>query len=615
MMKAGTTPRRRRLRSFSLLAIGAAALLFIIGVVVYQTLAASSVPTVSSFLANDQSLSWVGGPTTFSAEVSNASRCILSAKPPIKGLSAKLDCQSGRVRVKVTLPKNTGPAIKYSFGLSIIGTTTIRAKPISLTIGAAPLLTGVRSLVSDGSGQCAVFRSGRVDCWGVNLYGEIGNGTFGGPVGGYGAGTDGSFDTPQAVSGISNAVSLASDGDRSNCALLSTGRVDCWGWVGVGQLGNGSIPRGWQGYTTPQPVIGIDDAISLNGSGSGEGGYCAVLSTGSVECWGDNDGGQLGNGTTGGPTGEGGYDTPQQVIGITDAVAVASAESEQGGSCALLSTGEVKCWGDNVSGELGNGTVGGPDGRFASSYDTPQTVIGINNAISITGSAISLSGVFEGVQGGPSSYCAVLSTGKVACWGDNNEGELGNGTTAGKSGSCCGGVPQNVAGVTDAVSVSGSSGHYCAVFATGGVDCWGDNEGGELGNGTTGGPDCVTGTTGHCDDTPQAVVGIRNAVSLSIGGGNNCALLSTHSVECWGYNGYGEVGKGNSSRAGQCDCVDTAQPINGIRDAVSVAIGPCAVLSNGRVDCWGDNLEGGLGIGTTGGPDNGGYDTPQAVRY
>ncbi|MGD0394970.1 MAG: RCC1 repeat-containing protein, partial [Acidimicrobiales bacterium] len=101
--------------------------------------------------------------------------------------------------------------------------------------------------------------------------------------------------------------------------------------------------------------------------------YCALLATGGLECWGDNFYGELGNGTTGGPDEENGYDTPRPVTGITDAVSVVATESGDVGYCAVLSTGGVECWGDNRFGELGNGTVGGPDGEDG--YDTPQAVL------------------------------------------------------------------------------------------------------------------------------------------------------------------------------------------------------------------------------------------------
>jgi alpha-tubulin suppressor-like RCC1 family protein len=273
--------------------------------------------------------------------------------------------------------------------------------------------------------------------------------------------------------------------------VLSTGAVDCWGNNIDGELGNGTTggPDGGLNYDTPQAVTGLTDAVSL--TSENHGSYCAVLSTGGVNCWGENEFGQLGNGTTGGPDGgvnygEPGYDSPQAVKGITDAVSLTS--DSQGSYCAVLSTGAVKCWGYNYYGEVGHGTTGGPDG--AGGYDRPRAVTGITDAVSL-----SSDGRLD------ESYCAVLSTGAVNCWGDNGSGELGNGTTGGPDGEDGYDTPQAVTGLTDAVSVSSDGGaSYCALLSTGAADCWGYNDGGELGNGTTGGPDGA-----HGDDTPTAV--------------------------------------------------------------------------------------------------------------
>ena len=160
--------------------------------------------------------------------------------------------------------------------------------------------------------------------------------------------------------------------------MLSTGGVDCWGDNNYGELGNGTIGGTDEylnatGYDTPQAVTGITNAVSVNGEGLGS--YCAVLSTGGVDCWGVTATASLGNGTTGGPDGEDGYDTPQAVTGITNAVSVVSegiTDHSDQTYCATISTGTVECWGDNPDGQLGNGTIDGPDGEYG--YDTPQEV-------------------------------------------------------------------------------------------------------------------------------------------------------------------------------------------------------------------------------------------------
>jgi alpha-tubulin suppressor-like RCC1 family protein len=293
-------------------------------------------------------------------------------------------------------------------------------------------ITDAVSLADDADGdECAVLSTGGVDCWGNNVWGQLGNGTTGGPDG------DSPFlgyDTPQAVTGITDAVSLASELGDSNCALLATGAVNCWGG-NAGELGNGTVggPDGENGYDTPQAVTGITDAVSVTADADGE--YCAVLSTGQVECWGYNGDGELGIGTIGGPDGDDGFDTPQVVTGITDATSVASYDVLTGynnfGFCAVLSTGLVDCWGGNANGQLGNGHIGGID--FEEGYDAPQAVTGITKAVSVTSDA---SGNF--------GNCALLSTKTMDCWGYNGDSELGDGTAGGPDGKAAYDTPQPV---------------------------------------------------------------------------------------------------------------------------------------------------------------------------
>jgi alpha-tubulin suppressor-like RCC1 family protein len=264
----------------------------------------------------------------------------------------------------------------------------------------------------------------------------------------------------------------------------------------------------------PPPLAGVRSVTT------GALTTCALLTTGSIDCWGDDSYGEIGNGTTDGPN-EGGYDTPQAVTGITDATSVASAGVS---FCALLTTGSVDCWGADAYGELGNGKFNGPDcflSGIGYCYDTPQVVTGITNARSVTSE--------------DNGYCAVLTTGGVGCWGDNSYGELGNGTIDGPHGEEGYDKPQVVTGITDAMAVTSGGGSPCALLATGSVDCWGYNYYGELGNGTT-----------VDSDVPVAVTGITDAMAVTSDGLDSCALLATGSVDCWGYNYYGELGNGTT---------------------------------------------------------------------
>src|SRR3989441_3000983 len=251
------------------------------------------------------------------------------------------------------------------------------------------------------------------------------------------------------------------------CMRLPAGTVQCWGRNNFGQLGNGdgnladsSVPVAVRGLTTATRVV------------TGDSHTCALLGDGTVQCWGVGDSGQRGDGTFNNIS-----TVPVAVVGLGNAVAVAARGYH---SCALLGDGTVWCWGRNVDGQLGNGTRASVDcspGSCGSS--TPVQVGGI------TGAAAVIAGGYH--------TCALLSDGTVQCWGRNAEGQLGDGTTTSSS------TPVRVGGVTGAVAVSAGILHTCALLANGTVKCWGavGNGFGQLGNGATTGsstPVTVTGT-------------------------------------------------------------------------------------------------------------------------
>ena len=174
---------------------------------------------------------------------------------------------------------------------------------------------------------------------------------------------------------------------------------------------------------------------------TGEYTNCAVTDMGGVKCWGYNYNGELGNGTATDSL------TPVDVSGLTSGVVFVSNGYKH--TCALTSTGGVKCWGFNVDGELGDGSI--------ISKNTPVDVSGLTSGVA-------------GISANGYHTCAVMNTGTVKCWGYNAFGELGDGTTTNRS------SPVNVTGLTSGVSVvKAGSYHTCALMSAGGVKCWGQN--------------------------------------------------------------------------------------------------------------------------------------------
>ena len=351
------------------------------------------------------------------------------------------------------------------------------------------------------------------------------------------------------VATLGNVTSLVSNAQSgSTCALISTGKVDCWGNNNSGQLGNGSTTDS----DVPVPAIGLSGVKALATSYDG-GSFCAVLSTGNVKCWGNNGNGQLGNGNTTS------FTLPVSVKNISTATAITGGDF---GFCAVLSTGHVDCWGYGGNGELGNGTF--------NSSDVPVAVHTIANATAIA------------TDRDDGTYCALLSTGHVDCWGSRAQGQLGNGSTTSSD------VPVAAKGISTATAVAGSAdttGSFCARLSTGHADCWGYNGFGELGNGTT-----VTFTL------PVAVKNLSTATAVSGGQDGFCARLSTSHLDCWGYGGSGDLGNGTFNN--DSDVPVAVRKITNATQAVGGDFGFCALLSTSHVDCWGSNGSGELGNGT-----------------
>ncbi len=338
------------------------------------------------------------------------------------------------------------------------------------------------------------------------------------------------------------AVGLESDGSGA-CAILYHRDVKCWGLNNFGQLGDDN----GKPSSVPVSVSGLTGVLSLVGESS-QGGYCAVLLSGGVDCWGTNTSGALGNGSTTLAQ----ADVPVAVTGISDATNGATNNAFT--YCMLLSSESVRCWGDNTDGQLGDGTT-------AASSNVPVGVIGVFKPV--------------GLASDGTSFCAQLKSGGAQCWGSNADGALGSGSTAASSN-----VPVAVQGLSYIQKLFARVGGYCVVIDGGGVKCWGSDADGSLGDGKAPGYSAV----------PVAVKGPSGVSSLD----GTCAVLSNGTVKCWGSGTDGELGNGTSGRPS-----DVAVPVKGLTGVVQVVGDYCALLKSGGVDCWGSNdNDGALGNGS-----------------
>ena len=384
---------------------------------------------------------------------------------------------------------------------------------------------------------CGIRAGGNTLCWGSSASGQVGDG-----------GTD-THDTPQDVSGVNDAISLAT-GDHFGCAIRVRGIARCWGRGSDGQLGNGSTGDRFSSVS----VQSLDNAVAIAAGGRHA---CALRADGSVHCWGANDSGQLGNNSLTRRT------SPVAAIGIAGDIG-ARALAMHGHVCALRGNGTVACWGGNGTGGLGDGTT--------ASTGLPVAVAGVTNATQ--------------VAVGSGHSCARIADGTVRCWGNNNNGQVGDGTTVTPRL-----APVTVPNVTDVIAVATGSVHTCVLRAGGSMLCWGDNQFGQLGDLSTN--DSSTPRIPLLN-TPTPTP-LRGVVAIAAASVNTCARLVSGNVACWGRNDAGQLGI-NSTVTPQ-----TTPRTMSTSEVVSVATAnhSCVIRANGASACTGGNAAGQLGDGTT----------------
>ncbi|GIX35138.1 MAG: chromosome condensation regulator RCC1 [Lysobacteraceae bacterium] len=448
------------------------------------------------------------------------------------------------------------------------------------------LVSGLPSAVAqlDGGNHhtCVIAQGGTLRCWGLNLHGQIGDGT-----------TQRAY-TPTRPAGLGDDIVAVATGLYHTCAATSTGTMHCWGDNHLGQGGDGD--PAWH----PAPIAVDTAGHHLVAIRTGTEHTCALAQSGTLLCWGSNRFHQLGDGSTEDRA------LALPVPGLAGPVIEVGAGGAH--TCARLADGAVQCWGSNTRGQLGLGDT--------QPRDAPTTVNGLAPVRSL---AV-----------GDAHTCAVLMNGGALCWGDNYFGGVGDGTTdsrtlptpvqglgsgmtrvfAGLGYSCalddagtgrCWGAnrygqssqgnpdyrvlvpePATDTGVLQGLGLGGF--HACSL-RDGGMFCWGYNGSGQLGDGSE-----------SDRRTPQAVEGLDGTV-LMVGSGHlhQCAVLADGQARCWGDNAYGQLGDGTTtSRSRPVQVTGIPAPIV----AISASIGhTCAVDTAGKAWCWGDDRYGQLGSG------------------
>jgi alpha-tubulin suppressor-like RCC1 family protein len=410
------------------------------------------------------------------------------------------------------------------------GTLTLRPSP-----KAVPVLTGATSLTSDLETTCAVTADHLARCWGVpSPATPIVMSQVGPP-------------TPAGTKRYTRTQNVSSFGEGGyyraefSCSRSTLGVVRCAGGNESGQIGNGTFADRLQ----PAAVSGLAASRALS---VGRDHVCAVTQAASAVCWGSNDRGKLGDGsTTNRPT-------PVPVAGgLTNVTAIAAGFTS---SCAVAEGGAVFCWGNNSSGQLGDGST--------TNRTIPVQVSGLTGA-----TAVSI---------GYESACALLANGAVKCWGDNTDGQLGDGTNNPSPTP----VTVSISGVS-AIDVGGPS--ACALRSDGSVWCWGSNWLGQLGDGTT-----------TDRSIPVRVTDLGPAIAIGAGEQHTCAISTSRTVSCWGSNSSGQLGDGTSE--------DRLTPVamTGVGDAVGLVVTDTTAI-----------LHGSGSVSTTGSPGDNTWNTPRVM--
>jgi alpha-tubulin suppressor-like RCC1 family protein len=344
-------------------------------------------------------------------------------------------------------------------------------------------------------------------------------------------------------------------GNGFSCGIRTTGRLFCWGWNHVGEAG--SDPD----TDPPTPTQVTGGGADWTTVAAGGSHACGLRRPGRLFCWGWDLYGQIGDGAA-----DAGADQPAPIrVGTaSDWTAVTAGN---GHTCGRRANGRLYCWGADGAGQLGNGGL-------SADRPTPALVAG--------GTAD-----WTAVSAGGNHPCGRRANGRLYCWGSDDDGQLGDGNPAADRA-----TPTLVAGgATTWVQVSAGAAHTCGRQRSGQLLCWGEGTLGALGQGTSL-PDQLA---------PVPVVGGPVWTTVDAGGDNTCARRRTGRLFCWGPGFSGQIGNGGSGAESQVNA--PAEVMGGATDWTAVSVGSghsCARITTGRLFCWGANVHGGIGDGTSG---------------
>lgn len=412
------------------------------------------------------------------------------------------------------------------------------------------------------------------------------------------AGVIGGSCTPICTSTWAVGISV---GAYHGCAWLNTGAVKCWGANAAGQLGLGNNTivgdgPGELGSNLMVSNLGTNKSVTSLAFGINFG--CAHFMDGTTRCWGRNDRGQLCEGnalTRGDGPNEMGDNIPNLDVG--PGVTVVSMAGGRVHFCALLSDGNVKCWGGAGAGQTGLGTT------------LDRGKLPNENGANLPAVNLGTGKKAKWLAAGQFHTCVILDDDKLKCWGENADGQLGLGDVLPR-GKVAADMGDNLPAVnlgTGAIpkAVTAGEAHTCVLLIDGRVKCWGGNTVGQLGLGDKVPRGASVMDMG--DNLPMVDLG-TNAIATAIHtfGNHTCALLSDGTLKCWGPNNSGQLGQGDTVHRGDdpLEMGDSLKPVNlGTgRKVLAFDVGEaftCVLLDDQSIKCFGFNDSGRLGVGDT----------------
>lgn len=456
----------------------------------------------------------------------------------------------------------------------------------------------VIDVVSGEISSCALFANGRVKCWGAAYEGRLGSN---GPYGNTGS-TVGD-DIPYVNLGTGKKAIKIFAGNKHVCVILQDHNLKCWGRNSEAQLGLGDLNnRGANANEMGDnlPVVNVGTGRTVIDGAAGDFHTCVILDNHSVKCWGSNTIGQLGQGNTttlGDDANEMGDNLAVVDLGTNVKALSLTANAYQ--TCAILDDHSLKCWGNNYYEQLGSSNAGSGQRRGDAAGEMGNSL----PAVSLGAGRFALQ-----VAVSVNHTCALLDNHQIKCWGEGINGKLGNGTTASiNAASIAASATVDLGTGRSAVQIAGGGHNTCALLDNSTIKCWGKNDVGQAGQGHA---NSIGDGAGEMGDNLAAIdLGTGHfAVKVTSYNAHVCAILDDSNIKCWGGNAYGQLGLGHTNHLGDGpnemgdNLAEVSLSPNGGRAVLSVAAreySTCAILDDHSLKCWGANGIGKLGYGDT----------------